>query len=449
MGTQILAVTGVRMFRYALGSLLLLAGTALLVAKGLVWLDLEPKLLRALQGGALCALGTALGAVPVLVIRKMPVAVSDTLLGFGAGVMLAATAFSLIVPGIAAAQHLGLSSWGSSGLVSAGILLGAFCLFLVDRKVSGLGPQMFTQHPDEPVIAPRIWLFVIAIVAHNIPEGMAVGVSAGGGMPDANSLAMGIALQDVPEGLVIALVLAGAGMSRVKALAAIDDHVADEGRQRDEAHVAEPDLLGEGGVVGDDTVVGGLAVIDQVHLVHGHDDVGNADQLGQVAVAAGLGEDAFACVDQDDGDVGGGGGGHHVAGVLLVAGRVGNDVLAGAGGEVTVGDVDGDALFALGLQAVGEQRQVDGGEAALGGRALDGGERVGQDGLGVEEQAADQGALAVIDRAAGQETQQAAVFDLEGGGVGAGHDFRNTLPSCAAPWRRRKSGRRGGLRRVR
>ena len=65
MGTQILAVGGVRMFRYALGTLLLLAGTALLVAKGLVWLDLEPKMLRALQGGALCALGTALGAVPV------------------------------------------------------------------------------------------------------------------------------------------------------------------------------------------------------------------------------------------------------------------------------------------------------------------------------------------------------------------------------------------------
>ena len=217
MGTQILAVGGVRLFRYALGTLLLLAGTALLVAEGLGWLGLEPKMLRALQGGALCALGTALGAVPVLVIRNMPVAVSDTLLGFGAGVMLAATAFSLIVPGIAAAESLGLSAWASIGLVCAGILLGALCLFLVDLKVSGAGPEIIVSRPGEPVIAPRIWLFVIAIVAHNIPEGMAVGVSAGGGMPDADSLAMGIALQDVPEGLVIALVLAGAGMSRVRA----------------------------------------------------------------------------------------------------------------------------------------------------------------------------------------------------------------------------------------
>lgn len=85
MGTETLAISSGRMFRYAFGSLLLLAGTALLVAHGLAWLDLEPRILRALQGGSICALGTALGAVPVLVIRHMPVALSDTLLGFGAG----------------------------------------------------------------------------------------------------------------------------------------------------------------------------------------------------------------------------------------------------------------------------------------------------------------------------------------------------------------------------
>ena len=217
MGTETLAVGSGRMFRYALGSLLLLAGMTLLAAQGLSWLDLEPKLQRALQGGAICALGTALGAVPVLVIRQMPQVVSDILLGFGAGVMLAATAFSLIVPGIAAAENLGLTPWAASGLISFGILLGAFGLFLVDRRVSGTTPEMLVGTLERSVIAPRIWLFVFAIIAHNIREGMAVGVSAGGGMPDADSLAMGIALQDVPEGLVIALVLAGAGMSRVKA----------------------------------------------------------------------------------------------------------------------------------------------------------------------------------------------------------------------------------------
>jgi ZIP family zinc transporter len=88
-------------------------------------------------------------------------------------------------------------------------LFGALCLFLVDLKVSGASPEALVGTDNQPVIAARIWLFVIAIIAHNIPEGMAIGVSAGGGMADADSLAMGIALQDVPEGLVIALVLAG------------------------------------------------------------------------------------------------------------------------------------------------------------------------------------------------------------------------------------------------
>lgn len=217
MGTETLAIGSGRMFRYAFGSLLVLAGMSLLVAHGLEWLDLEPRLSRALQGGAICALGTALGAVPVLVIRRMPQVLSDTLLGFGAGVMLAATAFSLIVPGIAAAEGLGMTPWSASGLICFGIMLGAFGLFLVDRKVSGASAQDLIGTLEHPVIAPRIWLFVFAIIAHNIPEGMAVGVSAGGGMPEADSLAMGIALQDVPEGLVIALVLAGAGMSRFKA----------------------------------------------------------------------------------------------------------------------------------------------------------------------------------------------------------------------------------------
>jgi hypothetical protein len=79
----------------------------------------------------------------------------------------------------------------------------------------------------------------------------------------------------------------------------------------------------------------------------------------QVGVAPGLGQHALARVDQDDRQVGGRGGGDHVARVLLVARRVGDDVLAAAGAEVAIGDVDGDALLALGLQAVGQQRQVD------------------------------------------------------------------------------------------
>lgn len=215
MPSDFLTLSSGRLLRLAIGSMLLLVGTGLLINQGLTWLSLEPRMLRALEGGALCALGTALGAVPVLVIRGMPVAVSDGLLGFGAGIMLAATAFSLIVPGLDAAQGLGFSQWGAGALVSAGILAGAVGLFIVDTLVSQ-GPHL-SDVTEKPAIPSNIWLFVIAIIAHNIPEGMAVGVSAGGGLAHADSLAMGIALQDVPEGLVIALVLAAAGMSRLNA----------------------------------------------------------------------------------------------------------------------------------------------------------------------------------------------------------------------------------------
>ena len=215
MRSEFLTISSGRLFRLALGSILLLVGTGLLIVQGLTWLSLEPRMLRALEGGAICALGTALGAVPVLVIRGMPVAVSDALLGFGAGIMLAATAFSLIVPGLSAAQGLGFTPWGAGALISFGILMGAVGLFVVDTLVSR-GPHL-SDVAGKPAIASNIWLFVIAIIAHNIPEGMAVGVSACANPPPADSLAMGIALQDVPEGLVIALVLAAAGMSRLNA----------------------------------------------------------------------------------------------------------------------------------------------------------------------------------------------------------------------------------------
>ena len=88
------------------------------------------------------------------------------------------------------------------------------------------------------------------------------------------------------------------------------------------------------------------------------DDVRDAEQRRDERVAARLLDHAVAGVDQDDRQVGGRGAGDHVARVLHVAGRVGDDELAPRGREVAVGDVDRDALLALGAQAVGEQRQV-------------------------------------------------------------------------------------------
>ena len=99
-------------------------------------------------------------------------------------------------------------------------------------------------------------------------------------------------------------------------------------------------------------------------------------------------------------------------------------------GEVAVGHVDGDALLALGLQAVGQQRQVD---RRAGGLLLQRVELVGEDGAAVEQQPADQRALAVVDAAGGEEAQGSVVLDW-----GLVVLIRNSLPSCAAPSRRRE-----------
>ncbi|WP_411834739.1 ZIP family metal transporter [Pseudoxanthomonas mexicana] len=197
-----------------------LLGIVVLLASGLLALHWSsaPELQshgvwRGLRGGALCGLATALGALPVLVVRGIPRRLGDALLGFGAGVMLAASAFSLVLPGLEAAQGQGYSSWGAGGLVSIGLLLGAMGLLLLDRVLAEDAPETQRQ-----LVPSRVMVFVLAIALHNIPEGMAVGVAAGGGLPEAAGLAMGIALQDIPEGLVVALVLAGAGMARTKAV---------------------------------------------------------------------------------------------------------------------------------------------------------------------------------------------------------------------------------------
>ncbi len=107
--------------------------------------------------------------------------------------------------------------------------------------------------------------------------------------------------------------------------------------------------------------------------------MGDAQEGGDGGVAAGLFDDAVAGVDQDDGEFGGGGAGDHVAGVLHVAGGVGEDEAAAGGGEVAVGDVDGDALLAFGAEAVGQQGEVGGVLAAVAGGVFDGFQLVCQD----------------------------------------------------------------------
>lgn len=165
---------------------------------------------------AAAGIATGLGALPLLSVRRVAARVQDAMLGFGAGVMLAASCFSLILPGIEAAQVY-FNGAGASLVVAAGVAFGALFLYAADRV---LPHEHFIKGPEGMGAAVRrIWLFVAAITLHNLPEGLAVGVAFAGAPDGAPALALGIGIQNIPEGLVVALALAAVGYSKIVAVA--------------------------------------------------------------------------------------------------------------------------------------------------------------------------------------------------------------------------------------
>ncbi|CAD5106782.1 ZIP family metal transporter [Zestomonas carbonaria] len=208
----------IRLLRQAIGLLVLAFGAVLLFERIVEFhaQSADPVIWQALQGGLLCALGTALGALPVLFIRSVTQRTEAMMLGFGGGVMLAATMFSLLLPGLESARGQGYAPWQASLLVAGGLMLGAGVLFACGRWLPVQSPGCVS--PNDERMA-RVLLFVVAIVLHNVPEGMAVGVATGASLSGSERLALGIALQDVPEGMIVALVLLSAGMGRFKAVA--------------------------------------------------------------------------------------------------------------------------------------------------------------------------------------------------------------------------------------
>lgn len=180
-------------------------------------MNATPKMLAALAGGSTAAAATALGTLPVLFAQNFTKRTYDCFLGFGAGVMLGATAFSLVIPALSAAKTAGAGNWESSLMVGAGIMFGAGAILLLGRAVRTEG--ILSNEPDK-VSLRRAWLFVWAVALHNLPEGLAIGVAfAGIDVEKATSLATGVSIQDVPEGLVVALALHAVGYSRLTAVA--------------------------------------------------------------------------------------------------------------------------------------------------------------------------------------------------------------------------------------
>jgi ZIP family zinc transporter len=162
---------------------------------------------------------TSLGALPVLFGKSVSTRVSDAMLGFAAGVMLAASFFSLIIPGLAVAKTIFAQQWLAAIVVTVGVLLGAAFVGLLNEIIPH---EHFMQGREGPRARDigRVWLFVLAITIHNLPEGLAVGVGfADGNVTSGTVLATGIALQNAPEGLAVALALLSVGYGRGKAFA--------------------------------------------------------------------------------------------------------------------------------------------------------------------------------------------------------------------------------------
>lgn len=207
--------------RLLVGGIIAAGGLIILMRELVVPLgSLSAEVLGALQGGALAALATAVGTLPVLLARSFSQKVSDGLLGFGAGIMLAATSFSLVLPAIAASRGGGAGAFEASAVVGSAILLGMGFVIVLDALATSEVRQYEAANGARRDSLRRAWLFVAAIAIHNLPEGLAIGVAyAGVDLAKAQGLATGIALQDIPEGLVVALTLRTVGYSRVRAAA--------------------------------------------------------------------------------------------------------------------------------------------------------------------------------------------------------------------------------------
>ncbi|MGD8497299.1 MAG: ZIP family metal transporter [Chromatiales bacterium] len=170
-----------------------------------------------LAGSLIAGLGTGVGALPMFLIPRLTPRIQDVLLAFSAGIMLAATFFSLIQPGLDAAavvtEHPGLAA----GLVILGVLFGAAALWAIHTRVPHEHVVLGRQGPQAPQLH-RMWLLVLAITLHNLPEGLAVGVGFGGpDIANAVGLMIGIGLQNMPEGLAVAVALTTIGYSRASA----------------------------------------------------------------------------------------------------------------------------------------------------------------------------------------------------------------------------------------
>lgn len=186
------------------------------------WFAQLSPIVQALVGTGFTWFLTALGASAVFFFKSIQRKVLDGMLGFAAGVMIAASFWSLLAPAIEMAESSGVPAW-IPALV--GFLLGGLFLWGVDRVL----PHLHLGYPIEEAEGlktswQRSVLLVLAITLHNIPEGLAIGVAYGAlsaNLPSASlagamALTLGIGIQNFPEGTAVSVPLRRVGVSRLK-----------------------------------------------------------------------------------------------------------------------------------------------------------------------------------------------------------------------------------------
>ena len=165
---------------------------------------------------------TAAGAGLVFFVKKVNPKFMDSTLGFAAGVMIAASFWSLLAPGIKMAETLGQTPWVSAVV---GFMGGGIFMRLIDKFLPHLHPGLAMDKSEGIKTSwQRSTLLVLAITLHNIPEGLAVGVAfgaVGAGLPSATmgaaiALAIGIGIQNFPEGAAVSMPMRREGMSKWK-----------------------------------------------------------------------------------------------------------------------------------------------------------------------------------------------------------------------------------------
>lgn len=189
----------------------------------IAWLEAQPPILQALLATCFTWAVTAAGAGLVFVFKNIKRSILDGMLGFAAGVMIAASYWSLLAPAIEMAEQQGDNPWIPA---TTGFLLGGAFLWVVDKTLPHLHRGLrISEAEGIKTTWQRSVLLVLAITLHNIPEGLAVGVGFGALAADlpaasfagAVALALGIGIQNFPEGMSVSVPLRREGMPVFKA----------------------------------------------------------------------------------------------------------------------------------------------------------------------------------------------------------------------------------------